>query len=327
MFNAIKRTPSETGQYEFVISTDVDMYPSTEWAHDPDISTVGDVPRTYWKWDDANNIVIEMSQAEKDIVDDYGTDGMEDIAATLKVSISDNLPLSTIDGKKLAVHTSYKPEIEGHTTFAVWTGAGDDLTDLEGGIGNGELLNVQSEVGVPMKYVDIKFNPAYGRVWIHEAYVRFTGGGIGDHMCAEIVATGVPLQQFANLDLIVVDDFIKYSPSGPGTGTHGFASADSITLIERTFSKDGDWDYIGTGLVPNFYGLGDYKMSTVDTVVNRFVNKLPCYGDCTTYFSMSSDETSELRPNYYARMVVHNVSNTDWSLSAILEMYRVTTTL
>lgn len=326
MTTAIKKTPAENNQYTFTVDANENDHPTSHWVHNPNIDAVDAVPREYWKWDSASNQVVEMTITEQSFVDDYGKEVLTEEGGLVKINITDNLPKSTIDGMKLAVHTSYKPEIEGHTTFAIWTGAGDDITDLENGIGNGELLNIQSEVGVPSKSVDIKFNPVYGRVWIHEAYVKFIDGGHGDYMEAEILASGVPLQQVANLDLIVENDFIKYSTGGPGTGTHGFADADAITLIERTYSKDGDWDYIDGSLVPNFYGLGDYKMSTVDTVVNRFVNKLPCCGSCPNYFSMSSDETTELRPNYYARMTVHNVSNTVWYLSAIIEMYRVQTT-
>jgi len=327
MTAAIRRTPAENFQYTFVLDANEFDHPVTEWAHNPNIDAMDDEPRQYWKWDEESSTVVPMSQAEMGLVDGYGKEVFADDGSVVTINVTDNFPKSTIDGKKLSVHTSYKPEIPDYTTFAIWTGAGDDLSDLANGLGNGDLLNIHSEQGTPKKHVDIKFNPAYGRVWIHEAYVKFSGGGFGDYMEAEIIATGVPLQQMANLDLVLDGNIIKYSTNGPGTGTHGFASAESITLIERSYSRDGDWDYIDGNLVPNFYGLGRYKMSTVDTVVNRFVNKLPCYGSCPNYFSMSSDETTELLPNYYARMTVHNVSDSDWYLSAIIEMYRVSTTL
>ena len=237
-----------------------------------------------------------------------------------------SLPKSTIDGNKLAVHTSAKPEIEGINTYAIWSGSGDDLNDLAGGNGQGPLTQIQTEIGVPESYVDIEFNPAYGRVWIHEAYIKFTGGGTGDYMSSVIYAYGVPLQQAVGLDLVVVDNYITYSALGPGTGTHGFADPNKISLIPRTFSKDGDWDYDAiNGLAPNFTGTGLYKMSDIDQPVHRFINKVPCYGNCASYITMSSDETSEMMSGYFARMTAHNVSNTEWHISAIMELYREVT--
>ena len=248
---------------------------------------------------------------------------------TSKTSILEELtktfPVSTIDGAKVAVHSSYKPEIPGHSTYAVWTGAGDDLTDDVAGNGDGDILQIHTEVGVPTTSVKIEFNPLYGRIWIHEAYIKFTGGGVGDYISSRIYARGVPLQQSVSLDLVLDGTDIKYSASGPGTGTHGFADPTKITLIDRAFSKDGDWDWDGETLTPNLVGDGDFKMSTIDTVTHRFINKVPCYGDCASYFSMSSDETSEIPDGYYAEFTAHNVSNTVWHVSAIMELYREVT--
>ena len=267
-----------------------------------------------------------MTQAEKDIVDDVDT-GIEMPTDILNVNIADNFPKSTIDDTKLSVHASYKPKVDGHTTYAIWTGAGDDMTDPENGNGNGPMLQIHTEVGVPESSIDIEFNPMYGRIWLHEAYAKFTGGGSGDYMSASVLAYGVPLQQAVSLNLIVdADDFIKFSPAGPGTGTHGFADPTKITLIERSFSNDGDWNYdTNDGLTPNLQGEGRFKMSTVNKTVHRFINKVPCFGSCETYFSMSSDETTELRPGYFARLTAHNVSDTEWDLSCLMELYREVT--
>lgn len=326
MTNAIRRTPDVTGQYTYVIAINEVDYPLSEWAHDPDISEVPDTPRIYWKWDDNNNKVIEMTESEKTIIDDYGVEALTLNGDSIQISISDNLPKSSIDGKKLSVHTSYKPEIDGSSTYAVWSGSGDDINAVTGGNGAGEMLQIHTSIGQPETSVDIRFNHArFGRVWLHEAYLKFSDGGIGDYMSARIFANGVPLQQSVSLDLIVNDTYISYSPAGPGTGTHGFADPTKITLIERSFSKDGDWDYIGNDLVPNFSKQGQFLMSTDEHIVHRFINKVPCFGNCETYFSMSSDETSELRNGYFARLTAHNVSNTEWHMSAIMELYREVT--
>lgn len=236
--------------------------------------------------------------------------------------LGDTMPRSSIEGNKISVHTSYKPDISGSTVYAVWSGAGDDMTDPINGNGTGPLLSLETVIDQPTATIDVEFNPIYGRVWLHEAYLKFTGAGNGDSISSTIVSYPVNLQQFVNKDLIVTDGWIAYSPQGPGTGTHGFADA-NISLIDRSFSGDGDWNYDSeSGLTPNFTKTGNYKMSTEEQVVHRYVNNVPCYGDCATYFSMSSDETTELLKGYFVRVTLNNNSNTVWHTCILMELYR-----
>lgn len=240
---------------------------------------------------------------------------------TIVDEVNEGYPISDVDGKKIAVHPSYKPEIDGKTTYAVWTGAGDASGPDK--IGDGDLLHFTMTPGTPKVTKDIIFNQElFGKVWIHEAYLKFTGGGPGDYVSSDVMAKGVTLQQSVNLDLEIYDtNMVKLAAGGPGTGTHGFASTPA--LIPRSYSLDGDWDYDEiTGLVPNTGGTGAYKISTEDQPVHRYVNKIPCFGDCASYFSMSSDETAEIQSGYFLRVDVYNNSDTAWDLSVIMEIYR-----
>lgn len=243
---------------------------------------------------------------------------------TVVQTVIEDLPLSRHLEGKLAVHASSKPEPTGYTTYAVWAGAGDDMNEADAAlsIGTGELLSFNMVLGTPVVTKDVKFDPRHGRVWIHEAYVKFENGGVEDYLDADIIAPATPLQQAASLDYIVEDDWLKYAPGGAGTGTHGLAG--NPILMERTFSKDGDWNYDGTNLTPNFAGDGQYKITTIERVAHRYFNKIPLNGSSTTYFTMSSEETAELpvSSGYFIRINVHNVSNSNWSISIIMEMYR-----
>lgn len=278
---------------------DLPMSDRSEWTDDPDV--FADIS--------SGNLVVN--------------DGVNDIIETLKgwrhLEGTLAFPVSDLDNQKLAVHTSYKPRVPGITTYAVWTGAGDDIAG--GNLGDGDLLHFDMTAGNPITSKDIKFDHAsFGRIWLHEAYMKFTGAGDGDFITSNIMAEATTLQTSLNLDLVIDGDDIKFAPGGPGTGTHGFAA--NPVLIPRSFSNDGDWDYDGTNLTPNVAGTGKYKIKTVETPVHRFVNKIPCYGDCASYFSMTSDETAELNPGYFIRAEVHNNSNGNWHLSVMLEIYR-----
>ena len=228
-------------------------------------------------------------------------------------------PLSEIDGKKLAVHTSSKPYVPGIKTYAVWTGCGDDV-DGTTDIGDGPLVHLDAEVGTPMKSVDVKFLPEAGRVWIHEGYLMFDGGGEGDHMSADICAEPTPTQFQANIDYIFENNWMKPAPGGPGTGTHGLAA--NPILVPRTFSKDGWWDFDGTNLSFNAEQKGAYHISDIERTVHRYINRIPCTGSSYGYFTMSSNETTELPAGYFMRITQHNVSDTSWHASVIMEIYR-----
>lgn len=227
-------------------------------------------------------------------------------------------PLSDLPGEPLAVHPSYKPKVDG-TTYAVWTGAGDDVVSDPHVIGDGELLHFNMTNGGGDVQKDIKFSTDFGRVWIHEAYLKFTDGGEGDYITADVMASATALQTSVNLDLEIANNCVKLAAGGPGTGTHGFAG--TPTLVPREFSMDGDWDFDGVNLTPNLGGTGQYNICDIDQSVHRYVNKIPIYGTCP-YFSMSSDETAELLPGYFLRVNCHNASDSNWHISVIMEIYR-----
>jgi hypothetical protein len=284
-----------------------------------------------------DNIEIDIWTTDDDVFADIasgtlivnsGADIIDDISNPIQgwdwMSGSNEFPTSDIDGKKIAVHASPKPLNNGITIYALWIGAGDDLTTGE--IGGGDLMEFNLSPGTASHSIDMKFDPDNGTVWIHEGYLRFADGGSGDYFEASVVGEATPLQTVVNLDLILDIDgtTVKYSPTGAGTGTHGFADASKVVLGRRAFSQDGDWDYNeSTGsLLPNMAGTGLYKISTMEQVVHRFMHKVSVRGMSNTYFNMSSEESTIILPNYYLQITAHNVSDTTWNASALIEVYR-----
>jgi len=69
MTTAIRKIANAQGLYDYVEAINPVDYPTLDWAIDPDISAVGAVPRVYWKWN--GSVVVEMTQVEKDAIDDY----------------------------------------------------------------------------------------------------------------------------------------------------------------------------------------------------------------------------------------------------------------
>ena len=239
--------------------------------------------------------------------------------------VSEVFPQSDL-GAKVAVHSSPKPIVPGKTTYAAWVGAGDNLQGDK--LGGGDLLEFDMETGNSMCVKEVHFHPKNGRIWIHEGYLKFEGGGKGDFLEADVVAPPTPLHtnsQLGSLDLIIENNWVKYSPGGPGTGTHGFAG--NPYLIPRSFSGDGDWDYDGVNLTPNFAGNGGFKMSNIERTVHKYINKIPCRGTLYEFVCMSSNETAELPAGYFLRIKVHNKSNSNWFATVFMEIYRERTNI
>lgn len=233
---------------------------------------------------------------------------------------NDELPRSEV-GNKIWVHASAKPVITGKQFYSTWIGAGDD--DVNHSMGTGDLLAIQNEPGTPIKHVDMIFDQVLaGDVYIHEGFMMWEGAHVGDYINAHILAEGSHLQQVANLDLIVDENgYVAYSHSGPGTGTHGFASAPY--LLSRTYSKDGDWDYSeAEGLRPNFAKTGTYKICIYEQVVHRIMHKLPVIGSSGQPMRLVSEDCLKLPHGYFIRVETHNVSNTDWSAAFIITAYK-----
>ncbi len=232
----------------------------------------------------------------------------------------DALPKSSL-GNKLAIHSSSKPALPGKEFFLVWTGAGDDLTTTPPGVGAGDLLQFEMTPGTAMVTKDIHFAPEFGDIYIHEGYVKWEGGGMADHLCGDVIASPSVFQTAANLDLIIADNFIKYSPGGPGTGTHGFAT--TPVILPRPNTNDGDWDYNPVdGLLPNFAGTGGYKISDIERGVHSYINKIPTLGSSYGFTQLTSDETAYLPPGYFIRITVHNKSDTAWNACVFMEIFR-----
>ena len=242
------------------------------------------------------------------------------------------LPLSAIDGIKISVHPSYKPTTVGTENYAVWTGAGDEVDAssgnlVDGGIiGGGPLLCLEMSASVSEVSKDVKFHSDNGSIWLHEAYIKFSNASPGDYIIGDIRAEATPLQTSVNKDLEVNgSNWIVFASAGAGNGTHGWADASKIVLIPRTFSKDGDWNFDGVNLTPNASAAGGYKISDIEQIAHRYVNKIPCSGT-VPYFSITSDETSLLPPNYYVRITCKTEDGGNfaqaWGLCVLLEIYR-----
>lgn len=266
-----------------------------------------------------DNVVFSDIGAGNLIVND-GTDDITDSVSAWSWLLGDTMPKSEL-GNKLAIHSSTKPAKPGKEFYLVWTGSGDDVLGSPITIAGGDLLQFVLQPGIPSITKEVRFSSLFGDVYIHEGYAKWDNAGMGDHISAVVVADPTLLQTLANLDLEIVNNWVKFATGGAGTGTHGFAA--NPTLIKRSKSKDGDWDYDTTnGLVPNLSGTGEYKISDIEREVHKYINKIPTFGNSYGYTRLTSDETAELPVGYFLRITTHNISDTAWTSCIFLEVFR-----
>lgn len=284
-------------------------------------------------------ISITASDTDLDLEFAIALDGAEDTA--LDTIILDHVPSveswvgndlvevhvtqqSDSQGDKVATYVSSKPLVAGKTFYATWTGAGDNPTTGE--IAGGDLLTFVFGTEDTELNKSARFHPDNGEVYLHDGYIKWEGAHIGDYITVRICSDATLLQQAANLDLILDGEWIQYSPSGPGTGTHGFAA--TPTLVPRSYSLDGDWDYTTAGgLVPNFDGTGSFKMANIKKAVHTFVNKMPLIGASESYMKLFSEESTLLPAGFSMDITVYcSDGSGTLQASTIIYVYRQQTT-
>lgn len=217
---------------------------------------------------------------------------------------------------KLAIHESSRPDIGGKAFATYWTGAGDNLDTGE--IGGGDLLAILTEPSTVVNSIDVKFDPQYGDVYIHEGYAMWSGAGFGDCLSVEVIAPATQLQTSVNLDYEMDDHKVKYASGGPGAGTHGFA-ANPVLVPNRLGT--GYWDYNGT-LSYCAGQTGAYDIFDEEQITGRFINRVPVTGTNYSYTMLQSADSSLIPYPYFMRVTAFNYSATEWSIWMILTVYR-----
>jgi hypothetical protein len=279
----------------------------------------------YRVWCETDNKYVETwGDSEPTVCPENNGHSIDADKTVIVETVTKDFPTSEIDDYKISVHTSYKPKAD-KKSYAYWTGSGDDLATSPTGIGEGELLHFQmsqqsgSPVTTQVVTKKVEFDPTFGRTWIHQGYLNVNNGGHGDYLTAVVKTYATPLQTVSNKILYIEDDWVKYAIGSPSPATHGWAG--TPIPIPRTFMQDGDWDYDGVSLTPNLNGDGEYKISSIERTVHRFINKIPCSGTIP-FLGIASAETSELPTGYFIEISAFNISNTNWHANVMIEMYR-----
>jgi len=228
----------------------------------------------------------------------------------------DTLPKSEI-GPKVWVHESGKPVMPGKQFVVCWTSNGDDITNHV--IGGGQKFEIDNEIGASTKSIDIEFDPEFGFVYMHEAYISTSLAGVNDRLSGEVWAKPTPLQTASNLDYELDGDKVKVTSGGPGKGTHGF---NGTPILVPNHNKVGYWNYDGTNLTYSSAKTGAYDIYNVEKLVHRFVDKMYARLCDGVPLVFESEDSIKMPGGYLLRVTAYNNSDTAWYLFGALECYR-----
>jgi len=244
-----------------------------------------------------------------------GTNDFTDVIKGWNWLIGNTTAFDSASGR-VTIQQSSRPLVSGKSFSTVWTSSGDDMATPA--LGAGTPLSLQTAVDTLKSSVIAEFHPNFGDVYLHEGYLMWANAGFGDYIDVEILAKATALQQVSSLDYEMDGNRVKYAAGGPGTGTHGLAGTPNLYPNK---ANTGYWDYDGANLTPAA-GTGAYDFADIDIVVNRFFNKIMVNGTQNGYLQFESDDTTRLPTNYYVKLEAYNVSNTVWTVSALMTLYR-----
>lgn len=225
-------------------------------------------------------------------------------------------------GNKIQIHESSRPDTVNKKFNTVWSGRGDDVVNHI--IWGGEQCNIETSIGTSATAVDIKFDPEFGEVWLNGGFALWEDASYGDSLDVFIVAPPTPVYEApSNNDLIIESGVkIKYSPSGPGTGTHSFAGS---PVPIPNGSNTGAWSYDGVNFLPSFTNTGNFDLYTIEIVLNNFIVNMPIIGTTYAHVQLQSSNSAQIPHPYFVRIKANNLGNTKWRITLFLILYREVT--
>lgn len=194
-----------------------------------------------------------------------------------------------------------------------WTSKGDNISTNQ--IGQGQTMVITNEVDLPEKQVDIEFLPA--STYMHGGAVSWQDASVQDSISVEVIALATDIIAGGNLSVTIVDN--KIVPTERGAGTHEIAG---MPTVVDSKGNTGYWNFSNGSLLEAPNQDGNVDLYTVDMAVACLVNNLPTVPTTSYGQNIKSENAWKVLPGYKFRFKTHNVSNTTWTATLSLAMFR-----
>lgn len=221
-------------------------------------------------------------------------------------------------------------------TRIMWTGIGDDQTDVSK-VGGGETLTFSHNIGdtEPMiKYID--FNVAENETWLHEGYMTWENAKL-DTLTLQMVPRTVTVSGVTGGDKTVYGGYLVV-PTAPGSGnyevvndltqpTGGLVYMPNNDLNEPpTAYWDADYNestHEYENIRPNYTAQGRYNIFSYEVVFAEFMRLIPFLG--SGFIALNSSDTDQLGQGMRLKMIAdtnNNVADHDWSVACTICLHR-----
>lgn len=255
------------------------------------------------------------------------------VAANPDVHINTNLYDVPVDRSgKLRMHqTSRKLGLR-----IMWTGVGDDVTDVSK-VGGGEPLTFSYSAGDPEpmeKYID--FNVAENETWLHEGYITWHNAQL-DTLSLQMVPRTVTVSGVTGGDKTVYGGYIVV-PTPPGYGDYEVVNDLTEPAGGLVYMPNNDLDELPTAywdadynetthkyenIRPNYTAQGRYNIFSYEIVFAEFMRQIPFLRD--GFIPLNSSDTDQLGHGMRLKMIADTnktVSDHDWSVACIMCLHR-----
>lgn len=222
-------------------------------------------------------------------------------------------------------------------TRVMWTGVGDDPTDLSKA-GGGTAFDVQHALGeADPESVYIDFNIVENETWLHEGYITWRNcemDTLSLEMCPRVTACHTDSTATTNYNLY--GGYMIIPAAGDGTlvldADITDPNAGLIYMPDNDLSEPPTafWnaDYNSTTkLYENITaaptGNGRYNMFSIEVTFARFVNTMPLLGN--GFLALNSSDTDQMGHGMRLKMVASTNGNVDdhtWGVACLMCLHR-----
>ncbi|ASV44175.1 hypothetical protein PBI_SCTP2_160 [Salicola phage SCTP-2] len=194
-----------------------------------------------------------------------------------------------------------------------FTGKGDDITNQL--IGDGSSLRIVTGTTQQDYTQDVEF--IADQTYLFGGKASWSGTGSNDAISVHVVASATPVKTQSSGDVILNGDLIE--PVSDNSGTHVI---DGVKAVVPNNNNSGWWDIVDKTVVPNYNQEGIYDLYKIEKTISRLINHIYIDNNVDGYNELTNDNTWKVAPGHKFRLVAHNNSGNQWTVSFIMYMIR-----
>jgi hypothetical protein len=252
-------------------------------------------------WKDDSSVFTSVSNG--DLTVNNGADSSDDFTVASDgwnwMSVNLDFPIDG-DSKRIIVQQSSQPIVDGKNFTRVFTGVGDTTY---------AVILVTSSVNAVKYRIEAVGNTDFTAIGSADNNVgtifTATGAGTGTGTVMQVADIGTGADAKIQSDIGTAEKSV----------TIEFGTTNGDVYVHEAFLL---WENAGWGDQVT----AEMVHVASDTVVSRYVNKIPVFGTNTDMTLMKSSDAALIPEGYGIKITAHNVSNTSWKMAMVAILHR-----